>query len=230
MLCLHSCFLASFPCVSLPSSSCPRLPDWNDLARKLRDKSVFWHKVWVEAGCPSSGVLFAIKHSTKSRFKYEVRHLKCRKDSLANSDANGIVSEHLKFCSSVIVLPLSPFFMAIVHHEHMPQILCDSTLVPILKNNKDAFVSGNYRPIALSSTLSKVLEWLLVHKYSSIAVTCSFGFKELLSVLELSKILFLIMLIMVSPVFGYFLDPTKAFDLVDHCILIHKLWTMVSHL
>ena len=78
------------------------------------------------------------------------------------ADANRIVSEHLKLCSSVIALPLSLFFTAIVCHGHMPKILRDSTFVPVLKNNKDASVSGNYRPIALSSTLSKVLERLLL--------------------------------------------------------------------
>ena len=95
------------------------------------------------------------------------------------ADANGIVSEHLKLCSSVIALPLSLFFTAIVRHGHMPQILRDSTLVPVLKNNKDASVSGNYRPIALSSTLSKVLEWLLLLKYSIFfnSSHLQFGFK-----------------------------------------------------
>ena len=44
--------------------------------------SIFWHKVWVEAGRPSAGVLFNIKHNTKSRFKYAVLSLKCRKEHL----------------------------------------------------------------------------------------------------------------------------------------------------
>ena len=66
-----------FPCVS-PSP--PKIPGWNDGTRKLREMSIFWHKVWVEAGCPSAGVLFNIKRNTKSRFKYAVRRLKRRKE------------------------------------------------------------------------------------------------------------------------------------------------------
>ena len=38
----------------------------------------FWHKVWLEAGSPSSGVLFHIKRRAKSRYKYAVRRLKRR--------------------------------------------------------------------------------------------------------------------------------------------------------
>ena len=68
-----------FPCVS-PSP--PKIPGWNDGTRKLREMSIFWHKVWVEAGCPSAGVLFNIKCNTKSRFKYAVRRLKRRKEYL----------------------------------------------------------------------------------------------------------------------------------------------------
>ena len=34
--------------------------------------------MWEEVGCPSSGVLFNIKRSAKSRYKYAVRRLKRR--------------------------------------------------------------------------------------------------------------------------------------------------------
>ena len=96
----------------------------------------------------------------------------------SKSDSHGIFSEHLKSCCSVIALPLSLFFTAIVRHGHMPQ-LRDSTVVPVPKNNMDASVSTNYRPIALSSTLSKVLEQLILCKYSNIFTSnhLQFGFK-----------------------------------------------------
>ena len=40
-----------------------------------------------------------------------------------------------------------------------PNCLCDSTLIPIPKNNKDGSCSNNYRPIALSSSLGKGSFW-----------------------------------------------------------------------
>ena len=97
----------------------------------------------------------------------------------SKSDSLGIFSVNLKSCCSVIALPLSLLFTAIVRHGHMPQLLRDSTLVPVPKNNKDGSVSANYRPIALSSTLSKVLEQLVLCKYSNIFTSnhLQFGFK-----------------------------------------------------
>ena len=47
----------------------------------------------------------------------------------------------------------------------MPQCLRDSVIVPIPKGNKVASCSSNYRPVALSSNLSKVLERLILSKY-----------------------------------------------------------------
>ena len=41
---------------------------WKDGASKLKEATNFWHKVWLQAGCPSSGVLFNIKKNAKSRY------------------------------------------------------------------------------------------------------------------------------------------------------------------
>ena len=61
----------------------------------------------------------------------------------------------------------------------MPLSFRDSVLVPILKGNKDATDSSNYRPIALSSKFSKIVETLILSRYESVFATTSlqFGFK-----------------------------------------------------
>ena len=71
-------------CLCIPShttSSPRRLVGWKDGVSSLKEATNFWHKVWVEAGCPSSGVLFSIKKNAKSRYKYAHRRLK-RIDSI----------------------------------------------------------------------------------------------------------------------------------------------------
>ena len=58
------------------------LTGWNHGADKLKEATRFWHKVWEEAGCPSSGVLFNVKKHSKARFKYAVHRLKRRQHIL----------------------------------------------------------------------------------------------------------------------------------------------------
>ena len=62
----------------------------------------------------------------------------------------------------------------------MPQCLRDSVIVPIPKGNKVASCSSNYRPVALSSNLSKVLERLILSKYENCfsSSPLQFGFKS----------------------------------------------------
>ena len=48
-----------------PSSRRKIFSGWTDGTHILKQKSFFWHRVWVEAGCPSSGVLFQIKKHAK---------------------------------------------------------------------------------------------------------------------------------------------------------------------
>ena len=64
------------------SKSHRRLVGWSHSVTRLKQSSAFWYKIWVEAGCPSSGVLSQIKKSSKTRYKYAVRRLRCRQDAL----------------------------------------------------------------------------------------------------------------------------------------------------
>ena len=81
-------------------------------------------------------------------------------------------------------------------------VICLSVFVIVpIKGNKDATCSQNYRPIALASSLSKVLERLIGMKYETFFCSNSlqFGFKPCYStsfVLPLSKMLSLATCIM----------------------------------
>ena len=54
-------------------------------------KADFWHRIWLKAGSPSSGVLFLIKKNSKSLCKYAVRRLERRQ-------LNIIVRKWLPLC------------------------------------------------------------------------------------------------------------------------------------
>ena len=71
------------------------LSGWNNGAHFLKQSANFWHKVWNECGCPTSGVLFQIKKASKSRFKYEVRRLRRRQCHIRRENlADALVHSH----------------------------------------------------------------------------------------------------------------------------------------
>ena len=86
--CLLNCAFATIP--SHLTSKQRGLAGWNDGPKKLRCETNFWHKVWLEAGCPKSGVLVEIKKKVKKRYKYAARKVKRQqkyllRDKLAKS-------------------------------------------------------------------------------------------------------------------------------------------------
>ena len=106
----------------------------------------------------------------------------------------------------------------------MPQCLRDSVLVPIPKCNKDPSHSQNYRANALASSLSKVLERLILDKYSAYLYSSEyqFGVKSGSSTSLCTGIVKNVVSRYIhngSAVLGCFLDASKAFDMVDHGIL-----------
>jgi len=56
----------------------PRIPHsalkayWSDELDSLKEKSIFWHKIWESAGCPK-GLLLEIKTKAKLKFKLAVK-------------------------------------------------------------------------------------------------------------------------------------------------------------
>ena len=141
------------------------------------------------------------------------------------TDPTGVSSKHILYGSSVLAVLLSGL---ILRHGYMPDCLRDSILIPVPKSNKDSTKSLNYRPISLSSTLSKVLERLLLSVYDEFLSSShlQFGFKRGFSTSLCTATIKNIVtnyLHRGSSVLGCFLDASKAFDLVDHGILLNTL-------
>ena len=89
-------------------------------------------------------------------------------------------------------------------------------LVPILKcNTANTISSTNYRPIAITTVASKLLELIIQHRIDCLMETnCShFGFKAGHSFYISDG----------SPIFTCFIDTSKAFDRVNHLKLFEKL-------
>ena len=81
--------MASLPCshvLSLVFLLAQSPPLVEDLLVGLSQSSIFWYKIWEESGCPSYGVLSQIKKNVKRRYKYEVRRLIHRQNSLLQKE------------------------------------------------------------------------------------------------------------------------------------------------
>ena len=135
---------------------------------------------------------------------------------------DGIQAEHLKYSSTRLIPILSMCFTSFFVHGFLPKALMSVVLVPIIKNKAGNISSSkNYRPIALASVISKLLEKIVLNRIEHLLTTDynQFGFKKhhgtdqcvyvLKEALHLYKSLN-------SCISICFLDASKAFDRVCH--------------
>ena len=103
-------------------------------------------------------------------------------NDLANNKScglDGVNAEHLKHCSDRILPMLAMCFTGLFIHGVLPPSMISVVLVPIVKNKRISICSkNNYRPIALASIMSKLLEKIIYERVSEALETCSnqFGF------------------------------------------------------
>ena len=76
---------------------------------------------------------------------------------------DGIYAEHLKYCSINYRALLARCMTSFLVHGYLPDTLMSVILVPLIKDKSGKINSkDNYRPIAIASTMSKLLEKLLL--------------------------------------------------------------------
>jgi len=155
-----------------------------------------------------------------------LQNLKCHKCC----GPDGIHAEAIKHAGHLLLVHLTLFFNMCLCHCYLPADLIQTTVVPLLKNKSgDLSDINNYRAIALSNCLSKLLESLMLscfQSHDSYDDFHQFGFKK-----DHSTSLGCTVLKRVieyyrhhgSYVFASFLDLSKAFDSVDHGLLFRKL-------
>ena len=149
-----------------------------------------------------------------------------------------VTCELLKLAGASVSNSLTALFNCSISDGVFPDTWKEATIAPCLKDGKDAAQPGSYRPIALLSCTAKVLERLV---YDQLVQFCldneilpkeQFGFLQgrsaewqLLSILEdwhsaLDNR---------CHVHAVFLDASKAFDRVDHSVLLSMLHRIGIH-
>ncbi|XP_077299780.1 uncharacterized protein LOC143920711 [Arctopsyche grandis] len=72
---------------------------------------------------------------------------------------DSISTDHVLHGGKNFFVILARLFNLMIIHEHVPEEFSRTTIVPVLKSSKlDALAIDNYRPIAISTILSRTLE------------------------------------------------------------------------
>ena len=144
---------------------------------------------------------------------------------LKNGKAPGpdrLSSEHLKFGGRTVVMVLTCLFNLFLQHSYIPKQMMNLHITPVVKDiKKDITKKNNYRPIAIATALSKLLEEVLkaqIEPYINISDN-QLGFKKQ-SGTEMGIYLIKEVMNKLKSKYkcGYVctLDASKAFDRINH--------------
>ena len=152
----------------------------------------------------------------------------------SSTGTDGISNVLLKVIAPYIIKPLYKMFNRSLRKGTVPNSFKTAKIIPLYKGRESGTQHEytNYRPISLLQAMSKVLEKLVDSqlrnylKYQEVLYSKQFGFRgfrgcdqALLLFTDFAKK----NISVGNKVFTAFLDLRKAFDTVDHNILLHKL-------
>lgn len=156
--------------------------------------------------------------------------VRCLKPSNSTGH-DGLSVNLLKKIITCIIAPLTYIFNISISTGKCPNSLKIAKVIPIFKKDDPSLLT-NYRPISILPSISKILE-KIVHKrlyiflnINNLLVPNQFGFRKKYS----TDYAIVQLLNKVTECFankehliGIFMDLSKAFDTIDHDILIYKL-------
>ena len=59
-----------------------RIAGWSEYVQPLRDKSLFWHKIWLDCGRPKVGAVAESMRRTRAAYHYAIRRIRKNEDSI----------------------------------------------------------------------------------------------------------------------------------------------------
>ena len=142
---------------------------------------------------------------------------------------DGVHSNHIKFAGDLFLLRLYKFLICLIRHNFIPMSMLSGEIRPVIKDNKvSKSLASNYRPVMNSSIFLKIFEYVLLPIIADNIKLCDqqLGFRNSSGCTD--AILLVKEIIMRynsegSDVFCAQIDLSKAFDTIDHNILLRKM-------
>lgn len=195
---------------------------YSNLGKKLADKITKSPPTTIKTKSITNSIFFY--ETDPQEVEFYINELKCNK----SPGFDLITSEILKLLIQEVKFPLSYLINKILNDGYFPKSFKIGLIKPLHKKGSKDTVE-NYRPITLTSSLSKVVEKIIkkrivcyFEKYNIISKK-QFGFKKGVSTED--AIIYLTSNIYKNldknkKVIAIFLDLAKAFDTVDHNIMV----------
>ncbi|XP_074102043.1 uncharacterized protein LOC141529430 [Cotesia typhae] len=177
-----------------------------------------------------------VKHNSKSLFLLPTDSFEIKKTILnlknKSGGVDGINSKILKILVNEIALPLANIFNKCISLAIWPDALKKADIIPLFKNG-NKHLTTNYRPISLISNLAKIFEKIIYTRLYEFSIRNhlisdnQFGFikgRGTGDALALTSNYIYNNIDSNKPTVIAFLDLAKAFDTVNHELLLEKLW------
>ncbi|CAC5384081.1 unnamed protein product [Mytilus coruscus] len=136
-------------------------------------------------------------------------------------------------------------FNTIMKDKLIPHIFKSGIVIPVLKKGKNPMMMDNYRGIAVTPVVSKLFECTILpsltqnFKQSTLQFGFTKGMSMLMAGLIISEARAEVKHRTIEPLYLITVDSQKAFDVVDHIIMLdelhehtqnHSMWTIVKNL
>ena len=184
---------------------------------------------------PTNSTINLPNNNSKTFFLYETNNIEIYKLIKEMKNKNGgvdnINTKTIQTLTNFIIEPLVHIINISINKSIWPDALKTAEVKPIFKSG-DKNYATNYRPISLISNLAKIFEKILFNRLfnfltkHNIISNKQFGFVKNRGTTDALSILTKIILNKIDKskaISITFLDLAKAFDTVDHSILLKKL-------
>ena len=156
-----------------------------------------------------------------------------------SSGPDGVLSEHLKYGGPTFIPWLTKVLNRIIVLEEIPPSLKNGLIVPVYKRKgKDPLLASSYRGITISPIISKLLEIVILKRIEPLLKDLNIpdrlqtAYRKGLSCSDAifsTQAALLIHLREGGHPYLCLFDLEKAFDSVEHCVLLEKLATADWH-